>query len=289
MIVQLLLNGVLLGGVYSLMAIGLTLIFGVVRIVNFAHGEFVMLGMYATFLLHSLLGMDPYVSILVVTPLMFVIGWVLNRLLMKRVVGKPAVVQIFVTVGLSQIMMSGALMVFHGDFLQVPTSYSTTSIHIGPYLVGLPQVIAFLISMLVYALLFLLLHRTYTGKAIRATAQNRESATLMGVDIKKMYALTLAIGTALTGLCAALLTPMYPVNPTIGLNFVLMTFVVVVMGGLGSIPGALLGGLLIGIVETMSSYFFDPGWKQAVYFIVFILLLIVRPQGFFGKIGAEEL
>lgn len=117
----------------------------------------------------------------------------------------------------------------------------------------------------------------------------QQSATLMGVNIKKIYALTFAIGTALTGLSATLLIPMYPVHPTIGLNFVLMTFVIVVMGGMGSIPGALLGGLLIGIIETLSAYFFDPGWKQAVYFVVFILLLVVRPQGFFGQIGAEEL
>lgn len=159
----------------------------------------------------------------------------------------------------------------------------------GGILVGLPQLIAFVISMIVSAFMFVFLKRTMIGKAIRATTQNRMSSTLMGVDIKKVYAFTFAIGTALTGLSAALLMPMYPVFPTIGVNFVLMTFVVVVMGGLGSIPGALLGGLIIGVIETISAYYIDPGWKQAVYFSVFILLLVFRPQGFFGQIGAEEL
>ncbi|WP_199805074.1 branched-chain amino acid ABC transporter permease [Fictibacillus sp. FJAT-27399] len=289
MFVQLLINGVLLGGVYALMAVGLTLIFGVIRIVNFAHGDFVMVGMYMTFFLYSFFNMNPYVAIFIVTPCMFLIGWLINFFLIKKVVGKPAVVQIFVTVGLSQMLMSSALMLFNADFLQVPTSYSTKSLHMGSLLIGVPQIIAFVISMGVYTLLYYFLHHSYTGKAIRSTAQNRESATLMGVNINKIYMLTFAIGTALTGLCAALLMPMYPVFPTIGLNFVLMTFVVVVMGGLGSIPGALLGGLSIGIIETMSAYVFDPGWKQAIYFGVFIILLVVRPQGFFGQIGAEEL
>ncbi|NWQ43419.1 branched-chain amino acid ABC transporter permease [Bacillus sp. EB106-08-02-XG196] len=290
MIIQLILGGILLGGVYALMAIGLTLIFGVMRIVNFAHGELVMLGMYMVFFLYSTLQIGPYYAILIVTPLMFVIGWILNQTLIKRLIGAEHVTQIFVTVGLSMMLSSGALMIFSGNFLRVQTSMTTKSVEIGSgILIGVPQLIAFIISMIVSAFMFLFLKRTMLGKAIRATTQNRMSSTLMGVDIKKIYAFTFAIGTALTGLSAALLMPMYPVFPTIGVNFVLMTFVVVVMGGLGSIPGALLGGLIIGVIETISAYYIDPGWKQAVYFTVFILLLVFRPQGFFGQIGAEEL
>jgi branched-chain amino acid transport system permease protein len=290
MITQLILGGILLGGVYALMAIGLTLIFGVMRIVNFAHGEFVMLGMYVTFLLYSTLNIGPYYAILIVTPLMFVFGWIINQILIRRLIGAEHVTQIFVTVGLSMMMTSGALMIFSGNFLRVQTPFATNAIELGSgILIGVPQLIAFLISMVVSGLMFVFLKKTMVGKAIRATTQNRMSATLMGVDIKKIYAFTFAIGTALTGLSAALLMPMYPVFPTIGTNFVLMTFVVVVMGGLGSVPGALLGGLIIGVIETIGAYYFDPGWKQAVYFVVFILLLVFRPQGFFGQIGAEEL
>ncbi|WP_240374405.1 branched-chain amino acid ABC transporter permease [Bacillus piscicola] len=288
MILQLLTGGILIGGVYALMAVGLTLIFGVMRIVNFAHGEFVMVGMYLTFILYSVFGINPYLSVLIVTPVMFLLGWMLNAVLIKRLVGAPHVTQIFVTVGLSMLLMSLALIIFGADYLSVRSDLTTQVIDLG-VLLGVPQVIAFVISMIVSIAIFIFLKKTFTGKAIRATTQNRHSATLMGVDVKKIYALTFAIGTALTGLCAAILLPIYPAYPTIGLGFVLMTFVVVVMGGLGSIPGALIGGLIIGIIETVSAYYFDPGWKEAFYFVIFILILLVRPQGFFGQIGAEEL
>ncbi len=288
MVLQLIVGGILLGGVYALMAIGLTLIFGVMRIVNFAHGEFVMIGMYLTYIIYVTMGLGPYLAILIVAPLMFLLGWLINFVLIKRLIGAAHVTQIFVTVGLSMLLMSLALMIFGADFLSVRSRFATEAIDIG-ILLGVPQVIAFAISMIVSLIVYLFLKYTFIGKAIRATTQNRISATLMGVDIKKIYAVTFSIGIGLTGLCAAILIPIYPVYPTIGLNFVLMTFVIVVMGGMGSIPGALIGGLIIGVIETLSAFYFDPGWKQAFYFAIFILILIVRPQGFFGQIGSEEL
>ncbi len=288
MFLQLVVGGILLGGVYALMAIGLTLIFGVMRIVNFAHGEFVMIGMYLTYILYVMFGVDPYVALFIVTPFMFLFGWFIQSILIQRLIGAAHVTQIFVTVGLSMLFMSIALMIFGADYLSVRSSLATKAVDVG-ILLGVPQLIAFVISMVVSGIVFLFLKYTFVGKAIRATTQNRMSAALMGVDIKKIYALTFAIGIGLTGLCAAILIPIYPVYPTIGLNFVLMTFVIVVMGGMGSIPGALIGGLIIGVIETLSAYYFDPGWKQAFYFAIFILILIVRPQGFFGQIGSEEL
>lgn len=288
LILQLIIGGILLGGLYALMAMGLSLIFGVMRIVNFAHGEFVMIGMYLTFLLYSYFNLDAYLSILIVTPIMFLFGLLINKILIKRLIGAAHVTQIFVTVGLHMLMMSLALMIFGANFLSVKSKYATKSIDIG-VLVGVPQVISFLIAIIVSIAIFIFLKKTFLGKAIRATTQNRASAQLMGIDINKIYSLTFGIGIGLTGLSAAILIPIYPVFPTIGLNFVLLTFVIVVMGGMGSIPGALLGGIIIGIIESVSAYYVDIGWKQAFYFAVFIIILIVRPQGFFGHIGSEEL
>ncbi len=283
MIAQLLVSGILLGGVYALISIGLTLIFGVLDVVNFAHGEFLMLGMYATFWLFSFFHLDPYLSLLVVGPLLFLIGTFTGRTVIRPTIGAPPAVQIFATVGVSLIMMNGALVLWKADFRSVPTAYGSGSLVLGPIYIGYPQLMSFFGAILFSAMLFPFLKYTYLGKAIRATAQDRRAAMLMGIDIQRIYVYTFGIGIGLVGIASALLSPIYSIFPSVGSQFVLVAYVAVVLGGLGSVPGAILGSLIIGITETFSGFFIAPGWRQAIYYAVFILVLIFKPQGLFAQ------
>jgi branched-chain amino acid transport system permease protein len=283
MILQLLVSGILLGGVYALVSIGLTLIFGVLDVVNFAHGEFLMICMYAVFWICTLLHIDPYVSLLLVAPLLFFVGLFVGRTVIRQTIGAPSSVQIFATVGVSLILMNGALVLWKADFRSVPTAYASGALTLGPVFIGYPQLMSFIGSLVFSAMLFPFLRYTYLGKAIRATAQDRRAAMLMGIDIQKIYIFTFGIGIALVGIASSLLAPIYSIYPGIGAQFVLVAYVAVVLGGLGNIPGAILGSLIIGITETFSGFFISPGWRQAIYYAVFILVLIFRPQGLFGQ------
>jgi branched-chain amino acid transport system permease protein len=283
MILQLLVSGILLGGVYALVSIGLTLIFGVLDVVNFAHGEFLMIGMYAVFWICTLLHIDPYVSLLLVAPLLFFIGLFVGKTVIRQTIGAPSSVQIFATVGVSLILMNGALVLWKADFRSVPTAYASGALTLGPVFIGYPQLMSFIGAIVFSAMLFPFLRYTYLGKAIRATAQDRRAAMLMGIDIQKIYIFTFGIGIALVGIASSLLAPIYSIYPGIGAQFVLVAYVAVVLGGLGNIPGAILGSLIIGITETFSGFFISPGWRQAIYYAVFILVLIFRPQGLFGQ------
>ena len=283
MILQLLVSGILLGGVYALVSIGLTLIFGVLDVVNFAHGEFLMIGMYAVFWICTLLHIDPYVSLLLVAPLLFFVGLFVGRTVIRQTIGAPSSVQIFATVGVSLILMNGALVLWKADFRSVPTAYASGALTLGTVFIGYPQLMSFIGSLVFSAMLFPFLRYTYLGKAIRATAQDRRAAMLMGIDIQKIYIFTFGIGIALVGIASSLLAPIYSIYPGIGAQFVLVAYVAVVLGGLGNIPGAILGSLIIGITETFSGFFISPGWRQAIYYAVFILVLIFRPQGLFGQ------
>ncbi len=286
---QLLVAGVLLGGVYALISIGLTLIFGVMRVVNFAHGEFLMLGMYLAYFLVTAAHLNPYAALIVVAPALYLFGLVVEILVIKPTIGRSDVVQVFATVGLSIVLQAGALMAFSANVLGLNVPVTNALIQAGPLSVGVPQVLAFAAALLVAAALFAFLGRTDVGRAIRATAQDRGAAALMGIDVGAIYRLTFGLGSAMTGLAGALLMPIYSVSPTVGEQFVLVAFVVVVLGGMGSVTGALVGGLLIGVVETFSGFVIDPQWKQAVYFVIFLAVLVFRPAGLFGTRGSEEL
>ncbi|GAX90150.1 branched-chain amino acid ABC transporter permease [Effusibacillus lacus] len=285
---QLLASGLLLGGIYVLVSVGLTLVFGVMKIVNFAHGDFLMLGMFGAFFLFQLLGVHPYVSMFIMALLLFALGIVFYKLIVGRTIGRPHVVQIFAFIGLSVALQNLALVLFSADFRGINMPLSSAVISLGPIHIGVPLLVAFLIAAVITVLLFLFLHYTYVGKAIRAASQDRFSATLMGVSNSKIYMLTFAIGIGLLGVAGSLLIPIYSVYPTVGEQFALIAFVVVVLGGLGSLPGAVIGGLLIGVIETLSSYFIAPSMKQLVYFTVFILILILRPNGLLGRPGDAE-
>lgn len=287
--IQLAINGVLMGGVYALISVGLTLSFGVMRIVNFAHGEFLMLAMFASFWSFHLLGVDPYVTALVVIPMFFILGVVVQRLIIQPILGVPAVVQIFATVGLSVLLQNLALLLWSGDYRSVVVPYSSADFRLGEISISAPRLFAFGVAVLLGAALLIFLKWTFMGKAMRAIVQNRDAAVLLGINVKRLYAIAFGIGIALVGVAGAILTPIYQVFPTVGLNFVLAAFVVVILGGLGSVVGAFTGGIIIGLVESFSGFYVAPDLKEAIYYVIFVLILLIRPSGMFGILGSEQL
>jgi branched-chain amino acid transport system permease protein len=286
---QLLVSTILLAGIYSLIAVGLTLIFGVMRVVNFAHGEFLMVGMYLAFWAFTLLALDPYVALVASLPFLFLIGWASYRLVMKGVIHTSHNVQIFTTVGLSVALQNAALVLWTGDFRFVRAQHYALVVRVGETAFNLGQVAAFAVATALTATLFAFMKWSYTGRVMRATAQDREAAAVMGIDTDRVYALTWTIGIACVGVAGVLLAPLYPVYPTAGLQFVLIAYVVVVLGGLGDIVGAVLGSLIVAAVEVVGSYVVGTAWKEVLYFLLFIAILLVRPAGLFGQRGAERL
>ncbi|MBI3988849.1 MAG: branched-chain amino acid ABC transporter permease [candidate division NC10 bacterium] len=288
-ILQVAISGLLVGGIYALISIGLTLIFGVTRIINFAHGELLMLAMYTTFWLFQLFSLDPYVALFFVTPLLFLVGLIIHWMVIQPILGAPPLMQIFATVGLSVALQNGALLLWKADYRTIRTAYSTAVVEVGGLFISVPRLVAFLVAMAMAVALFLFLKKTPLGKAIRATAQDRRAAMLMGVDVRRIYLLSFGIGTACVGVAGALLMPVYYTFPTVGTYFVLTAFVVVVLGGMGDMMGAFLGGLIIGLVEAFSGFLIATALKEAVYFTLFILVLLLKPSGLFGMgRGAEE-
>lgn len=279
--------GLLLGGTYALVSVGLNLIFGVIRVVNFAQGEFVMLGMYGTFAASVATGLDPYLGVAVVVPASFVLGALVQRVVLSRLRSEPSM-QIFATFGLLLLLQNVVLAATRGTAYSVSTPVAQVSVGIGPVQIGLSRVIVLLAATVVAGALGLWLQRTMLGRAIRAVAQDHRAATLMGVDTGRVYTLSFGIGAALAGLAGCLLAPLYTMSPQIGTNFILPAFAVVVLGGLGSVAGAYIGGFIVGMTEALAGYYLDPALKHAVLFAVFIAVLVVRPSGLFGQVGAEE-
>ena len=265
-----LLAGVLLGGIYSLVAIGLNLIFGVIRVVNFAQGEFVMLGMYATVVAYTALHTDPYLALLLVFPLLFVFGMGVQRFVLQP-------------------LQNVVLAITGGAAVSIHTAVSELTITAGPVQVSVARLVALAAVSVVAAGLQWALRYTMMGKAVRAVAQDRRAARLMGINVERTFMLTFGFGAGLAGVAGALLTPIFTLSPQIGGNFILAAFAVVVLGGLGSVMGAYIGGFLIGITEALAGYYLDPALKQAVWFAIFIMVLVMRPTGLFGLAGAEEM
>jgi branched-chain amino acid transport system permease protein len=282
-IVQLIINGLLLGGMYALISIGLTLIFGVLEIINFAHGEFLMLAMYASFWLFQLYGVDPYLSLTVILPLFFLIGLIVQRVTIQPILSAPPLNQIFMTVGLSMVLQNVALFVWKADYRTVKTTYSALTLKTAGLLISFPRLVAFFLAMGLIAALLTFLKKTYTGKAIRALAQERKAAMLMGINVYRTYQIAFGIGIACVGAAGAMLVPVYFVFPAVGALFVLIAFVVVILGGYNSLIGSLIGGLIIGVVEAFSGFFISPHLKEAIYFVIFILILLFKPIGLFGR------
>jgi branched-chain amino acid transport system permease protein len=287
--VELVLSGLMLGGVYALISIGLTLIFGVLRIVNFAHGEFLMLGMFLAYWAFTLAGLPVYLTALVSVPAFALFGWLVYRLVVRRTLGMGDVVQIFATVGIGVMIQNLALVLWTGDFRTIRSPYADALVRVGGVQVSVPLLVAFAVAIGVSGLLFLFLNRTLEGKAVRAVAQDPIAALALAIDTDRVYLRTFVAGVCCVGLAGVLLAPNYPIFPAIGLSFGLVSFVVVVLGGLGSMAGAVLGGFIIGLIEVLSGYFLATALKQALYFLVFVLVLLLRPQGLFGQRGAETM
>ncbi len=285
---QLVLSGIFIGAIYALMSIGLTLIFGVLRIVNFAHGEFLMLGMYGAWAMTRLLGLNPYLAMIAVVPAMFLFGGLVYRLIVSPALDKPHLVVVFATMGLSIFMQNAALMLMSADLFDIPPVFGH-AVTIGPLYFKAELVVGFVITVICTLVLQWALKSTYLGKAIRATVQDREAAMLMGIPVPRIFLITFAGGSALVGLAACVMMPLFSVFPTVGLNFVLIAFVIVVLGGMGSISGALIGGICVGIVQSLSSYYVAPAFGQMFFFILFLLVMIFRPNGLLGQKGAADI
>lgn len=289
LIVQVCVSGLLLGGIYALISIGLNLIFGVVRIINFAHGEMVMVAMYLTFWLNYFFGMDPYVSTIIVLPVMFLFGVVVQRIIVQPIQNSSANMKIFATVALSLILQNVALIVCKGNFRTVQVPYGMSTIELMGIFISVPRLVAFFAALGSITLLYYFLKYTYTGKALRAIVEDHTIARLMGVKVQKLYLLAFGIGCAFSALGGVLLMPFSSVYPTVGIPFTLIAFIVVVLGGLGSMGGTFLAGLFIGVVEAVGGTYVSPALKEAIYFGIFIIAILIRPQGIFGKgKGSEE-
>lgn len=280
---QSLVSGILVGGVYALIGIGLTIIFGVMRIINFAHGDILMIGMYLTYELFTLTGIDPFVSILFTIPLMFLYGAFLQRFFINRVLDSLPQNQILLTIGLGLIMSNTMMLIFTSDYKILTTTYSSSSIKFLGLSISEPLTISFVITTAVTAILYWFLMRTDTGQAIRATAQDREAAQLMGINVKRMSSIAFGLGASLAGTAGALISPTYYIFPQIGSGFTLKAFVITVLGGMGSVVGATLGGIVIGVAESMGAVYISSGWKDVVVFVLFLLVLLFKPSGLMGK------
>ena len=286
-ILNVLVFGLLLGGIYGLVSIGLNLIFGVVRIVNFAQGELVMFGMYGSYYAYAQMGINPYMSVFVVAPLVGLLGVAIQRLVIQPLHNEPNM-QIFATFGLLMMFQNIMLALSRGEAYSIGGQVGSAVLTVGDLKVSVARVVTFVAATLITIGLHLFLSRTMAGKAIRAVTQDKRSARVMGINVERTFLVTFGIGAALAGMAGALLTPIYSITPAVGGNFILAAFAVVVLGGLGSVWGAYIGGLIVGVVEAFAGYYIDPALKSAVWFIIFLVVLIVRPSGLMGQVGAEE-
>ena len=275
-------NGLLIGGIYTLVASGLTLIYGVLHIINFAHGSMLMQAMFGVYNQLKKLGIDPYMSLIIMVPAMYLLGYLLYKLLIGRLAqGKDENI-LLITLGLSILIENLALMFFKGDTRTISVSYSDTMVELGPTLVSLPKIISFGAAMALCVALGLFIQRTDTGKAIRAVAKERVGARLVGIDVERIFAISFGIGLATLGAAACLLMPIFYVSPTTGHVFVMVAFTVVVLGGMGSFLGAVIGGLIVGLTESFGGLFLGESLGQIGISLIFILILLFRPSGLFG-------
>jgi branched-chain amino acid transport system permease protein len=280
---EVLLQGVLTGLVYGLMALGLSVIFGVVRVVNFAHGEFAVLGMYAAFVLFTAFRIDPFVAMLPIAALFFVIGYGLQRALINPFVGRPEHEQFILLVGVAIILVNGCLIVFGPEARHPNLPYAFDSFQIGVMILDKVRVYAAIAAILVSAALFAFFRFTTTGTAIRACADNLVGAAVVGLDVKRLYALTFGLGLACVGAAGSLMVTLADATPMIGPAYTFLAFTIVIVGGMGSMGGALVGGLLIGVAEASATFILPPSMKSMASFALLVAILVLRPQGLLGK------
>jgi len=276
------LNGLLTGAVYALVALGLTLIYGVLHIINFAHGALLSAALFAAFFASRILGLDPYFAVFLLAPAFFALGYALQRLVIGPASHGDDRNMLLVTLGIAVVLENALLYAFRADTRTVDVAYAFQTIDFGFIFLSVPRVIGFGAVFVVALLLWLIMGWTDIGKAIRAVAKEKLGAELAGIDVAHVYAVTFGLGSACVAVAACLLIPTYYVNPTVGNAFVLIAFTIVVLGGMGSVPGALIGGLIIGVVESLSGLFLGESLGQIGIFLIFIAVLLVRPSGLFG-------
>ena len=279
---QSLVSGLLTGSLYAMIAVGLTIIFGVMRIINMAHGEFVMLGMFGAFWAHSLWHIDPFVSILIWVPVMFVFGVAVHRYLLRKIIPGGELNTLLYTAGLSLLIANLALLAWSGDYRNINLDYALRPARPFGIAVPIPLAIAFVLAIVITLALYFFLVRTDTGRAVRATAQNPDAAALMGVNVTRIDMITFGLGTALAGAGGVLLAPSLYLYPTVGEILSVKCFVIVVLGRLGSVPGAILGGLLLAIVESFGAVYVSVAYKDVIGFVLFLGVLLFRPSGLWG-------
>lgn len=279
-VVQVVISGLLLGGIYALLSIGVTLVLGVVKFVNFAQGELLMIGMYATLVIYTGLSLHPYLALPVITLMMFALGVFLHFGLLKWTVGGGHYTQIVVTLGLGLVLQSLAQLVFGGNVQSLGEGkFFDSVIQIGQIYISVTRLITLIVSAVVTFALIVVLDRTLWGKAVRATAMDTGAAQLMGIKVKRIYLVTMGIGSALAGIAGVMLMPIYPVYPTIGTQMLLIGFIIVTLGGLGSVVGAFIGSLIVGVIEALAGYWIDSAMSSVIVYLFFIIILLVRPQG----------
>jgi branched-chain amino acid transport system permease protein len=281
-LLQQLVNGLLIGCLYALIAIGLTLIWGVMNIVNFAHGDFLMIGMFVSFWLYTLYGLDPLFAIPACGLLLFVLGLLIYRFAVSKVMRGPMLAQLVVTFGVSIFLANTAVLLWTPDFRLIDKPLLDGTWSLGAVQVSVPKFVASVGSVIVSGALLVFLRRTRTGKAILATEMNRDSAQLMGINTDRVNALSFGIGSALVGIAGAFLSMYYYIYPQVGGLFGTISFAIVALGGFGSVTGAFIAGIVVGLVQTLGGYFFDPAYKYAIVFLVYLLTVWIRPQGLLG-------
>jgi branched-chain amino acid transport system permease protein len=295
LVLQLIISGFLMGGVYSLIALGLSLIFGVMKIINFAHGEMMVWGMYVAYTVLMWTGIDPFFSFLVSALVLFILGYLLQRTVVNRILDFPEAMQVLPLVGMAMVFENGARIIWGPDYISPQSRFSLSSLSIGDLMIDVPRLLAFSLSIIITVIVLFFLKKTDMGKSIRAAADNRTGALLVGKDINKIYAVCFGVGTACVGAAGGLLVPIMPLSPHIGAPFTMISFIIVILGGMGSLTGAMVGGFIVGIAESIGPELitglfhgiglgldFPNTMKQVVSFFILIVIMIWRPQGLFG-------
>jgi branched-chain amino acid transport system permease protein len=295
LIVQLAVSGFLMGGVYSLIALGLSLIFGVMKVINFAHGEMMVWGMYVAYTVLMRTGIDPFFSFLVSALVLFVLGYLLQRTVVNRILDFPEAMQVLPLVGMAMVFENGARIIWGPDYISPQSRFSLSSLSIGDLMIDVPRLLAFSLAIIITVIVLFFLKKTDMGKSIRAAADNRTGALLVGKDINKIYAVCFGVGTACVGAAGGLLVPIMPLSPHIGAPFTMISFIIVILGGMGSLTGAMVGGFIVGIAESIGPELitglfhgvglnldFPNTMKQVVSFFILIVILLLKPQGLFG-------
>jgi branched-chain amino acid transport system permease protein len=279
---QLGVQGVLLGGIYGLIAIGLSLIFGVMGIINFAHGQMMVMGMYISYWIFVLLGVDPYISLIVVAAVIFLLGYLIQASVVNRILDYPEAMQVLPLVAMGLILENTILLLWGPDHRSPQTALSLETIWMGDVMVDVSRLIAFGLAIIITLAIFIFLKKSNIGKCIRAAADNRMGATLVGIKVNRINNISFGLGAATTGAAGALLIPLMPLSPHLGHDFTLTAFVVVILGGMGNLIGALVGGIILGTAESLSTLILPATLKQVVSFSILIIIMLFRPQGLLG-------